>query len=115
MSDEKCKLFVGNLPFSVTNIELEELFSGVEGIEVKEASVVMDRETGRSRGFGFVIVANEEMVSKAIEALNNKEVDGRNIAVKQAQPRENRGGNFHGGNRGGFGQNNNYRSGGRRY
>lgn len=107
MRDDKNKLFVGNLSFEVSSDQLEELFSSVEGIEVKEAVIVKDRDTGQPRGFGFVTVANEEMVGKAIEALNNKEIDGRNIAVKQAQPRENRGGD----NRGGYQHN----SGGRRY
>lgn len=110
MQDEKCKLFVGNLSFEVSSEQLEELFGGVEGVKVENAAVVTDRDSGRPRGFGFVTVANEEMVKKAIDALNGKEIDGRTIAVKQAQPRENRGG----GNQGGY-QRNNQRSGGRRY
>jgi RNA recognition motif-containing protein len=111
MRDDKCKLFVGNLSFNVSSEELERIFAEVEGVEVKEAAVVMDRDSGRPRGFGFVQLADEAMLQIAIDALNNKEIDGRNIAVKVAEPRENRGG----GNRGGYQQNNNYRSGGRRY
>lgn len=110
MKDDKNKLFVGNLSFEVSNEQLEDLFNEVDGITVKEATVVMDRDSGRPRGFGFVTVENEAMVEKAIEVLNGKEIDGRNIAVKQAQPRENR----NGGNRGGY-QQNNYRPGGRRF
>jgi len=109
MRDDKNKLFVGNLSYSVTKEQLEELFSSVEGVEVVEATIVTDRETDRPRGFGFVVLANEEMLAKAIEALNNQEVDGRRIIVNVAKPREDRGGN-----RGGY-QQNNFRSGGRRY
>lgn len=101
MRDDKCKLFVGNLSFGILDNQLEELFNSVDGVEVKEVAIITDRVSGQPRGFGFVTVANEEMVGKAIEALNNKEVDGRNIAVKQAQPREN-----HGGNRSDFSRNN---------
>ena len=110
MRDDKNKLFVGNLSFEVSNEKLEEIFNDVEGVKVKEATIVMDRDSGRSRGFAFVTVEDGAMVDKAIEALNGKEIDGRNVTVKQAQPRENRGGGY----RGGY-QQNNYQSGGRRY
>lgn len=80
------KLFVGNLPWSVDDAALETLFAA-HG-EVTSARVVTDRETGRSRGFGFVEFANEEDAKKAIEALDQSEVDGRAINVSVARPKE---------------------------
>jgi len=110
MRDEKNKLFVGNLSFNIDSDQLAELFGEVENVEVKEAKVVMDRMTGKPRGFGFVTLANEEMVQKAISAMDNKEIDGRNISVKVATPQR----DDRGGDRGGF--QNNFRSGSsRRY
>jgi RNA recognition motif-containing protein len=89
------KLYVGNLSFQTSSYELEELFGSIGTVE--SASVVEDRETGRSRGFGFVEMASKEDGEKAIEEFNGKEVNGREIKVNEAKPREDRGG------RGGFG------------
>lgn len=92
----KKKLFVGNLDYAVTDEMLSELFGGVEGVEVVEAKVITDKFSGRSKGFGFVTVAEEEMAEKAIEELNEKEFEGRKIFVNVARPMvkrdENRGG-----------------------
>lgn len=79
------RLYVGNLPWSATSASLEALFSA-HG-EVKSAEVVTDRETGRSRGFGFVEMATDEGGQKAIDALNGTEVDGRAITVNEARER----------------------------
>jgi RNA recognition motif-containing protein len=89
------KLYVGNLSFQTSSYELEELFGSIGTVE--SASVVEDRETGRSLGFGFVEMASKEDGEKAIEEFNGKEVNGREIKVNEAKPREDRGG------RGGFG------------
>ena len=101
-------IFVGNLPYGVTQDELEQLF-GQHG-QVQKAQIVMDRETGRSKGFGFIEMPNDDEAARAIEALNNMEMKGRNIAVNEARPREDRPrtGGFGGGGGGGGG----FRSGG---
>lgn len=78
------KLFVGSLPFTVTSDQLREIFAKVG--KVVEANVVMDKMSGRSRGFGFVEMATEEDAKKAIEALNETEVEGRKIFVSIARP-----------------------------
>lgn len=99
------KLYVGNLAFQTTSEELSDLFSQVGTVE--SASVVEDRDTGRSRGFGFVEMATSEEGNAAINEFNGKEVNGRSLTVNEARPRENRGGGFGGGGggnrRGGFG------------
>jgi RNA recognition motif-containing protein len=96
------KLYVGNLAFQTSSEDLEQLFSQAGTVE--SASVVEDRETGRSRGFGFVEMASNEDGQKAIEQFNGKEVNGRNLNVNEARPREDRGGRGGGGGgRGGFG------------
>ncbi|OLE52407.1 MAG: RNA-binding protein [Acidobacteria bacterium 13_1_20CM_3_53_8] len=97
------KLYVGNLAFQTTSEDLQELFSQAGTVE--SASVVEDRETGRSRGFGFVEMATKEEGQKAIEQFNGKEVNGRNLNVNEARPREDRGGRggFSGGRGGGGG------------
>ena len=92
------KIYVGNLPWSATSASLEALFSA-HGT-VQSAEVISDRETGRSRGFGFVEMATEEGCSAAIAALNGAEVDGRPITVNEARERAPREG---GGSRGGRG------------
>ena len=97
------KLYVGNLAFKTSGEDLRELFSQVGTVE--SASVVEDRETGRSRGFGFVEMATAEEGRKAIEQFNGKEINGRNLTVNEARPREDRGGRGGGGGRGGFGGN----------
>lgn len=82
------KLFVGSLPWAVDDQKLGDLFSQFG--EVVSAVVLKDRMTGRSRGFGFVEMANDEDAKKAIEALNNSDMDGRKIVVNEARPREDR-------------------------
>ncbi len=80
------KLYVGNLPFSVTNDSLESNFA--EFGQVASAKVMMDRDTGRSKGFGFVEMASAEMAQAAIDGLNGVSVDGRSIVVNLAKPRD---------------------------
>ena len=94
------KLYVGNLAFQTTSQELQELFAQAGTVE--SAAVVEDRDTGRSRGFGFVEMSTKEESAAAIDQFNGKEVNGRALKVNEAKPRENRGG---GGGRGGFGGN----------
>jgi RNA recognition motif-containing protein len=99
------KLYVGNLPFQTTSDELREHFAKAGTVE--SASVVEDRMTGRSRGFGFVEMATAEDAAAAIEQLNGKDFGGRNLTVNEARPRTDRGpgggGGGYGGNRGGGG------------
>jgi len=93
------KLYVGNLAFQTSSQDLQELFAQAGTVE--SASVVEDRETGRSRGFGFVEMSSKEEGATAISQFNGKEVNGRSLTVNEAKPRENRAGG--GGGRGGFG------------
>ena len=99
------KLYVGNLPFRSTEDELRDLF-GQHG-EVSSASIVMDRETGRSRGFAFVEMSDDGDAETAINALNGYSLGGRALVVNEARPREERprggGGGGYGGGRGGGG------------
>ena len=98
------KLYVGNLPFRVSGDDLRELFSQAGTVE--SASVIEDRDTGRSRGFGFVEMATPEEATAAIEQFNGKDFNGRNLTVNEAKPRTDRGGGGGfggGGNRGGYG------------
>jgi cold-inducible RNA-binding protein len=97
--DVGTRLYVGNLSYSVSNEQLEELF-GAFG-QVKSAQVVMDRDTGRSKGFGFVEMSDGAGAQAAIDGMNGKEVDGRSLTVNEARPREDRGGGGGGGGRGG--------------
>jgi len=83
-------IFVGNLSFKTTDDQLRALFEA-HG-EVSSARVITDRETGRSRGFGFVEMNNEEEARRAIEAVNGKDLDGRTLNVNEARPREGGGG-----------------------
>ena len=83
------KLFVGSLPFSTTEDELREVFS--QAGEVASARVITDKFTGKSRGFGFVEMANAEGAQKAIETLNGYELGGRKITVSEARPMEKNG------------------------
>ncbi len=94
-----------NLAFQTTSEELQELFA--QAGTVQSASVVEDRDTGRSRGFGFVEMSSNEEAAAAIDQFNGKEVNGRALKVNEAKPRENRGGGGRGfsGGRGGFGGN----------
>ena len=82
------KLFVGGLPYSVTDDQLHELFAAHGTVE--SATVVVDRYTDRSRGFGFVEMSTEEEAQKAIEALNGSELQGRSLTVNISRPRESR-------------------------
>jgi RNA recognition motif-containing protein len=95
------KLYVGNLPFSMTDDDLHRTFGKVGA--VTSASVVTDRDTGRSRGFGFVEMGSESDAQAAIDQLNGQSVDGRQIQVNIARPREDRGGRGGGGGYGGGG------------
>lgn len=95
------KLYVGNLSFRVTSEDLQEYFGAAGAVE--SANVVFDRETGRSRGFGFVEMADEDSANNAIAQFNGQEYDGRNIVVNEARPRENGGGGGRGGRGGGGG------------
>jgi len=96
------KLYVGNLSFNTTEDRLRELFE--EHGQVSSATLVMDRDTGRPRGFGFVEFNNDDEARAAINALNGKNIDGRDLTVNEAKPRENRGGGGGGGGgRGGYG------------
>ena len=108
------KLYVGNLSFSMSESELRDLFS--QHGEVTSATLVMDRETGRPRGFGFVEFANDDEGRAAIEALNGQNIGGRDLTVNEARPRENRpgggGGGFGGGRGGGGGGRGGYGGGG---
>ena len=92
------KLYVGNLPYSVTNDSLEQMFT--EFGTVTSAQVIQDRETGRSKGFGFVEIQADDAAQRAIDAMNDKEIDGRRLTVNESKPREAGGG---GGGRGGYG------------
>jgi RNA recognition motif-containing protein len=98
------KLYVGNLPYSTTDDDLRTLFA--EYGTVESTAVISDRETGRSKGFGFVELSSKEEADKAIEALNGKDNGGRNLVVNEARPREERpaGGAPRGNGGGGFRQ-----------
>ena len=105
------KLFVGNLSFDITENDLQDAFAA-HGTVV-EANLMMDRATGRPRGFGFVTMSTPEEAQKAIEALNGKELDGRALTVNIARPREERpGGGGGGGGGGGRGPRRDYGGGG---
>ena len=106
------KLYVGNLSYSTTSQSLQSLFAP-HG-EVRTAEVVMDRETGRSKGFGFVEMASDQAANAAISALNGKDLEGRSLTVNEARPREARprdGGGGGGGSRGGGGGGGGFRGG----
>lgn len=100
------KLYVGNLPFSATQESLKEAFSKFG--EIEEATVISDKFSGRSKGFGFVVFSDDEAAKKAIEEMNEKDFEGRPLKVSEAKPMEERpkrdfksGGNRFGGNRSG--------------
>ena len=95
------KLYVGNLSFNTSNEDLQELFAQAGTVE--SANVVEDRDTGRSRGFGFVEMSSAEEAQAAIEQFNGQDLDGRNLVVNEARPREEGGGGNRGGGGGGRG------------
>lgn len=96
------KLFVGSLSWNTTDDQLKDFFATAG--TVVSATVIVDRDTNRSKGFGFVEMSSDAEAKAAVEQLNNKELDGRTIVVNEARPREERPrGSFGGGNGGGFG------------
>ncbi len=103
-------LFVAGLSYNTNNDGLNKHFSEIG--TVTSAQVIMDKYTNQSKGFGFVEMATDEEAAQAMEKLNNSELDGRNIVVKEARPREENGGNRGGYNGGGSGGYNNNRGGG---
>ena len=103
------KLYVGNLSFNTSTSDLEQMFG--ESGTVLSTNIIDDRETGRSRGFGFVEMSSSEEASAAIAALNGKEVDGRELKVNEAKPQEKRNGGG-GGYGGGSGNGRSYGGGG---
>jgi RNA recognition motif-containing protein len=107
------KLYVGNLSYSVTNASLEALFS--EYGAVRSAQVIQDRDTGRSKGFGFVEMEDDNAARAAIDALHDSQHDGRPLTVNEARPREDRGGGGGGGGGGGRRGGGGYGGGGGRY
>jgi RNA recognition motif-containing protein len=105
------KLYVGNLPYSVADSDLEQLFAAHGAVQ--SAQVIMDRDTGRSKGFGFVEMSSDQEAQAAIQALNGQQVEGRTLTVNEARPKEDRGGGG-GGGRGGYGGGGGGGGGGRR-
>jgi len=95
------RLYVGNLPYAVTELDLRDLFGSIG--TVTDAKIVTDRETGRPRGFGFVEMSTEDEARKAIEEVNGRDVQGRQVAVKEAEDRRGGGGGGGGGRGGGGG------------
>ena len=81
------KLYIGNLPFSVDDAGFKKLF---EGYEVEEATLIIDKFSGRSKGFGFVTIADDAVAKKVIAEMNGKDVDGRELKVSEARPMEDR-------------------------
>jgi len=109
------KIYVGNLPYSVTNASLESNFAEFGG--VASAKVMMDRDSGRSKGFGFVEMSSDAEAQAAISGMNGKNVDGRDMVVNEARPMEPRtgGGGGYGGGGGGRSGGGGYGGGGNRY
>jgi len=101
------KLYVGNLAYGITDSDLEQMFAAHGAVQ--SAQVIMDRDTGRSKGFGFVEMGSDQEAQTAIAAMNGKEVEGRSLTVNEARPKEcgggggGRGGGGGGGGRGGYG------------
>jgi len=89
------KLYVGNISYDLGNEELKETFQSFGDVE--SAQVIMDRDSGRSKGFGFVEMANEEQAQSAIDALDGKEISGRTLTVNEARPQTDRAGRGGGG------------------
>ncbi|EQC49013.1 hypothetical protein M899_0646 [Bacteriovorax sp. BSW11_IV] len=97
------KIYVGNLPYTISNDDLASAFADFGNVE--SAKIITDRDTGRSKGFGFVEMSSDDEAASAIEALNGKDFNGRNLTVNEAKPQaprdNNRGGGHRGGPRGG--------------
>ena len=104
------KLYVGNLSFSITSDDLQDYFSQAGTVE--SAKVIEDRDTGRSRGFGFVEMASSDEAMAAIEQFNGQDFEGRSLVVNEARPREEGGGGGRGGYGGGGGNRGGYGGGG---
>jgi RNA recognition motif-containing protein len=102
------KLYVGNLAYGVTSSDLQTMFEAFGAVQ--SAQVIMDRDTGRSKGFGFVEMGSDQEAQAAISGMNGKEYDGRALTVNEARPKEDRGG----GGRGGYGGGGGGYGGGRR-
>lgn len=92
-------IFVGNLSFGVTEDAVRSLFEQYGAVE--RVSIVTDRDTGRAKGFGFVEMTGDAEAERAISSLNGQELDGRNLTINEARPKEDRGGGFGGGRGGG--------------
>ena len=107
------KLYVGNLTYGMTDTDLQNLFSPFGTVE--SAQVIMDRDTGRSKGFGFVEMGTSDEAKAAIQGLHEQEVNGRKLTVNEAKPREERSGGFGGGGGGGSRGGSGGGGGGRRY
>lgn len=95
------KLYVGNLPYSMRDDDLQHHFARFG--EVVSSKIMLDRDTGRSKGFAFVEMSSREGAQGAIRGMNGQSFDGRALVVNEARPREERSGGFGGGNRGGYG------------
>ena len=106
-------IFVAKLNFDTQERDLEEAFAAHGAVD--SVKIIMDKFTGRSKGFGFVEMPNDDEAQAAIDDLNDQEFDGRTIVVKKAEPRENRGGGGRGGYGGGSGGRGGYGGGGGRY
>ncbi len=96
-------IYVGNLSYNTTEDDLRALFEKFGGVD--SAKLIMDRDSGRSKGFGFVEMSDNSGAQQAIEGLNGRDIDGRTLTVNKAKPREER---PRGGSRGGYGRRNNY-------
>ena len=99
IKENKMKIYVGNMPFSMGEESLQQIFS--EFGEIASVNVIMDRETNRPRGFAFIEMEDDASARKAISALSGREVDGRSLKVNEARPRKN---SDRGGRRGGGGR-----------
>lgn len=106
------KLYVGNLSYNTSDSDLQRMFEAFG--TVQSAQVISDRDTGRSKGFGFVEMGSDQEAQAAINGLNGKEMDGRALTVNEAKPREDRGGGG-GGGRGGYGGGRSGGGGGKRW
>jgi RNA recognition motif-containing protein len=95
------KLYVGNVPYSMRDDDLQQHFARFGA--VVSSKIMLDRDTGRSKGFGFVEMGSPESAQGAIRGMNGQSFDGRELVVNEARPREERSGGFGGGNRGGYG------------